>query len=685
MFIKTKNLKSKIAVLTLFAMFLSILPGTRVKAETFNLRIKIVDETGAPLEASALPSVSLEACSSPSVAASQSLGGGIYELAINTGVEDRNCDLKITSPQYLYSNIIATGELNAGFQDKTSSPLTLHYRTKVIIKDSSGNPVNDAVVHHAGFSPQKISAGTYYFTTSATGPLLVERSGFITESGDANTQLKSVSGGTESSATVIDISSNTPCGTGNSVPAGSYAVCSVANPTYAITVKNQAGEYLTDATVRVFSDMARTVLANDMMAAGTSDAQKTTDSAGTVKFALNGGFYYVRIERIGYNDENIAFNLPNGSSAQSALSLSTAGANIVSPSRSQAGLDPQSIPADGATQAVITVKIYDNDATALGRREVVVKSNRSEDTITPATALTNSSGAVTFIVTSTKAGESVFTITSGSTVLSTFLKATFVVSAEALNSPVPSDSESKVEASVSPIASNGEASITVTVKNNAGSLLAGKNVYLTSSRGTDDSISPSSALTDANGKAVFKISSSKTGTSVVTVTVGEIQLKEMAIITFSPAGRSSVQAGDLIKSSENSAVYYYGADGKRHAFPNERVYKSWYTDFSGVKTISATELAGIQLGKNVTYRPGIKMIKLQTVPKVYAIGKGGVLRWVQSEELAKSLYGTAWNKNIDDVSDALFADYSEGSVISSASDFSPSGETTSVPRIDDSM
>lgn len=162
-------------------------------------------------------------------------------------------------------------------------------------------------------------------------------------------------------------------------------------------------------------------------------------------------------------------------------------------------------------------------------------------------------------------------------------------------------------------------------------------------------------------------------------------MKEMAIITFSLASRSSIQAGNLLKSSENSAVYYYGTDGKRHGFPNERVYKSWYIDFSGVKTISASELADLTLGKNVTYKPGVKMIKLQTVPKVYAIGRGGVLRWVQSEELARSLYGADWNKKIDDVSDALFTDYMEGSVISSASDFSPSGETASVSLIDDNM
>src|SRR5688572_27207980 len=53
------------------------------------------------------------------------------------------------------------------------------------------------------------------------------------------------------------------------------------------------------------------------------------------------------------------------------------------------------------------------------------------------------------------------------------------------------------------------------------------------------------------------------------------------------------------------AVYYRGLDGKRHAFPNAKVYFTWYQDFSGVEEIPADAMAALPLGKQVTYRPGV--------------------------------------------------------------------------------
>ena len=50
------------------------------------------------------------------------------------------------------------------------------------------------------------------------------------------------------------------------------------------------------------------------------------------------------------------------------------------------------------------------------------------------------------------------------------------------------------------------------------------------------------------------------------------------------------------------AVYYYGSDGKRHAFPNERVFATWYSDFDNVVEVSPEFLSSLPLGKNVTYR-----------------------------------------------------------------------------------
>lgn len=127
-----------------------------------------------------------------------------------------------------------------------------------------------------------------------------------------------------------------------------------------------------------------------------------------------------------------------------------------------------------------------------------------------------------------------------------------------------------------------------------------------------------------------------------------------------PSGSSTCASGTRIKGASSAAVYYCGRDGKRHAFPNQRIHDSWYSGFAGVVTLSDAQLANVQLGASVTYRPGVRMVKITTDPKVYAVAANGTLRWVPDEWTAKRLYGNDWNKKVDDLSDAFFADYSIG-------------------------
>ncbi|MFH1078422.1 MAG: hypothetical protein V1745_04060 [Patescibacteria group bacterium] len=128
---------------------------------------------------------------------------------------------------------------------------------------------------------------------------------------------------------------------------------------------------------------------------------------------------------------------------------------------------------------------------------------------------------------------------------------------------------------------------------------------------------------------------------------------------------SAVTVGDLIKAS-GPAVYYYAQDGKRYVFPNEKTYFSWFVDFASVKTISDAELAAITIGGNVTVRPGTKLIKIQTDPKTYAVTRCGTIHWIESETVAKSLYGDAWATRVVDVPDAFFVNYTVGSSIATA-------------------
>ena len=131
-----------------------------------------------------------------------------------------------------------------------------------------------------------------------------------------------------------------------------------------------------------------------------------------------------------------------------------------------------------------------------------------------------------------------------------------------------------------------------------------------------------------------------------------------------PASTHAASAGDLIKMAGNPAVYYLGSDDKRYVFPTEGTFKTWYADFSGVVTISDSEMYSYTIGGNVAYRPGTRMIKITTDPKVYALEAGGVLRHVPSEAVAEDLYGASWNTLIDDMPDAFFAaTYSYGDAL----------------------
>jgi hypothetical protein len=123
------------------------------------------------------------------------------------------------------------------------------------------------------------------------------------------------------------------------------------------------------------------------------------------------------------------------------------------------------------------------------------------------------------------------------------------------------------------------------------------------------------------------------------------------------------------------AVYYIGIDGKRHAYPNSHVFFTWYQNFDAVQTITSEQMAAYPLGKNVIYRPGVRMVKFTSLNTVYAVGRDGLLHWVKTEDVASALYGADWNTKVDDIPDTFFTDYGFGGDIVSADVFNPATET----------
>jgi len=143
----------------------------------------------------------------------------------------------------------------------------------------------------------------------------------------------------------------------------------------------------------------------------------------------------------------------------------------------------------------------------------------------------------------------------------------------------------------------------------------------------------------------------------------------VGIAAFAVPSASAADMGSLIKGESLSTLYYYGYDGSRYTFSNEKTYKTWYADFDDVNEISDSDLADISLAGNVVYRPGDRWIKIQSDAKTYAVATDGTIHWVETEDVASGLAGDSWASTIDDVPDVFFVDYSVGSSLTTASAF----------------
>lgn len=243
---------------------------------------------------------------------------------------------------------------------------------------------------------------------------------------------------------------------------------------------------------------------------------------------------------------------------------------------------------------------------------------------------------------------------------------------------LPDALQSRVSADKAALKADGidNTRVTVTVRDQNLVALENVDVMLSSDRGSADEIRVESGRTDMLGKAYFRVFSLKNGTATLSASANGVVFDRKAMLTFSGGLTFDIKIGDLIKIPDDgdvntlndTAVYYYASDGKRYVFPNEKVYFTWYKDFFAVKIIPVDQMSLIPIGGNVTYKAGSKLVKFQTDTKTYLPTKGGVLRWVKTEAVAKGLFGNEWNKQVDDITEAFYVNYKFGNPIESALD-----------------
>ncbi|HLD18224.1 MAG TPA: hypothetical protein VJB99_04105 [Patescibacteria group bacterium] len=185
---------------------------------------------------------------------------------------------------------------------------------------------------------------------------------------------------------------------------------------------------------------------------------------------------------------------------------------------------------------------------------------------------------------------------------------------------------------------------------------------------------------------VWKLDAVKATVEIIPQTASESPLAEGTVTaeptetsgTTSESTVSSSLRGLLVRLPDESAVYVLDGEERRHAFPHWDIYRTWWDDGEDVAFIDSFHLFLYPLKGNVGVRPGTYLVKRASDPKVYVVEPGNVLRWIETEEIAKTLYGTDWAKRILDLPDATFADYTIGSSLSSAGAY-PSGTLGYLP------
>jgi hypothetical protein len=105
---------------------------------------------------------------------------------------------------------------------------------------------------------------------------------------------------------------------------------------------------------------------------------------------------------------------------------------------------------------------------------------------------------------------------------------------------------------------------------------------------------------------------------------------------------------------------------------DSQTFFTYADSFDEISTVTDATLATLDLGSVMLPNPGIVLVKIQSDPKTYAIDEGNNLRWITTEAVAISLYGSSWNQYIIDIEPTFFTKFGTGASVSSADDITVS-------------
>ncbi len=130
----------------------------------------------------------------------------------------------------------------------------------------------------------------------------------------------------------------------------------------------------------------------------------------------------------------------------------------------------------------------------------------------------------------------------------------------------------------------------------------------------------------------------------------------------------------LVRSASSRTIYLIDSSNRRRPIPDEQTFFTWAKSYKEVELIDDEALVAIPLGPTLLPKAGTVLVKIQSVPDVFAIDgtpEAPIFRWITSESLAKSLYGTSWSDYVIDLPPTTWSRLSFGTALKNASDLTP--------------
>lgn len=125
--------------------------------------------------------------------------------------------------------------------------------------------------------------------------------------------------------------------------------------------------------------------------------------------------------------------------------------------------------------------------------------------------------------------------------------------------------------------------------------------------------------------------------------------------------------GTFMKGTSWTTVYYVEGTTRR-PFLDSQTFFTYADNFDSIIETSDDYLANYTIGAPMVAKAGSVLVKIQSVDKVYALTDDSTLRWITSESLASSLYGSNWADYVIDVPVTAWGHFTIGDDITSVND-----------------